>query len=369
MRALAFPLACALLVAGCGQSQATADQSNSSADAVTDVTVVPAMSAVLSTQVALPGQFVPFESVDLYPKVQAFIETITVDRGAHVRTGQVLVRLSAPEIAALQAQAAAGYRAASAKLASDRATYERLATAAKTPGIVAENDVDVARQLAAASAGQAQSAAAAVRSARDMAGYLTIRAPFDGVITARNLHPGAIAAASGVPILQLAKADRLRLTVAVPANDIQGAAVGQPITFTTPSAPGRTFTATIARMAQAVDPRTRTMMVEADVAGTGELTAGSFVSVNWPITRSYPTLRVPPSAIANDQQRQFVIKVTGGTARWVDVTTGLNDKGLVEVFGDLQPGDLIAEHGTDAIRDGARVRAKRKPETAAAGAH
>jgi RND family efflux transporter MFP subunit len=357
-----------VLAAGCSASQQPADQSNSAAEVATDVTVVPVKSAVLSTHVALPGQFVPFESVDLYPKVQAFIETITVDRGSHVRAGEVLVRLSAPEIAAQQAQADASYRAANARLASDRATYERLASAAKTPGIVAENDVDVARQVAAASAAQAQSAEAGVRSARDMAGYLTIRAPFDGVVTARNLHPGAIAGpsgASGLPILQLAKADKLRLTVAVPASNIQGATVGQPLSFTTPSAPGKTFSATIARMAQAVDPRTRTMTIEADVPGTNELTAGSFVSVNWPITRSYSTLRVPPSAIANDQQRQFVIKVVGGSAKWVDVTTGLNDNGMVEVFGDLKAGDLIVEHGTDAIRDGSSVRPKRKPENAA----
>lgn len=363
MRALVFPLMAAALVAGCSPASSGSDASNnSSATAPLGVTVVPVKSATLSTKVALPGQFVAFESADLYPRIQAFVEEVTVDRGSHVRRGQVLVRLSAPEIAAQQAQAAATARAASAKLASDQATYQRLAAAAKTPGIVAENDVNVARLVAAASSAQAQSAAAAVRGARDMAGYLTIRAPFDGVITARNLHPGAIASPSGLPILQLAKAEKLRLTVAVPANDIQGAAVGQEISFTTPNAPGKQFTATIARMAQAVDARTRTMMVEADVPGSGELTAGGFVSVNWPIARSYPTLRVPPSAIANDQQRQFVIKVVGGTAKWIDVTTGLNDQGLVEIFGDLKPGDLIVEHGTDAIRDGSAVKPTRKVE-------
>jgi RND family efflux transporter MFP subunit len=366
MRVLALPLICISLLAGCSEAPTPSESSTSSATVPLEVTVVPVKSATLSTHVTLPGQFVPFESVDLYPKVQAFIETIAVDRGAHVRAGQVLVRLSAPEIAAQQAQAAASFRAASAKLASDRATYDRLSAAAKTPGIVAENDVNVARQLAASSEAQAQSAAAGMRNVRDMASYLTIRAPFDGVVTARNLHPGAIAGpsgASGLPILQLAKTERLRLTVAVPASNIQGAAVGQSLTFTTPSAPGKTFTATIARMAQAVDPRTRTMMVEADVPGTAELTAGSFVSVSWPMTRSYPTLRVPATAIANDQQRQFLIKVVGGAAKWIDVTVGVNDNGLVEVFGDLQPGDLIVERGTDAIHDGASVKSKRKAQS------
>ncbi|MDR2216023.1 MAG: efflux RND transporter periplasmic adaptor subunit [Nevskiaceae bacterium] len=363
MRVLAIAGICAALIAGCERPPQVAP--SAPPPGVAEVVVVPVESAVLSTSVALPGQFLPFESADLYPKVQAFVESIAVDRGSHVRAGDVLVRLSAPEITAQQAQAAANYRAASATLVSDRATYERLASAAaKTPGIIADNDLEVARQLAAASAAAAEAADEALRSAREMTGYLTIRAPFDGVITARNLHPGAIAGvsgASGLPILQLAKIDKLRLTVAVPASDIQGAAVGQTISFTTPSAPGKTFNAPITRMAQAVDPRTRTMMVEADVPGSAELTAGSFASVNWPITRSYPTLRVPPGTIANDQQRQFVIVVEGDIAKWVDVTTGLNDKGLVEVFGELKAGDLIVEHGTDAIRDGTTVKAARKP--------
>lgn len=364
MKPVSSVLMLAIALGACGRSEEPPKPAETIAPAgPLPVEVVPVRSEMLSTLVTLPGQFQPFESVDLYAKVTGFIEAITVDRGSRVRRGQVLVRLSAPEVAAQQAQAAGELRAASAKAASDRATYGRLASAARTPGVVAENDVDVARQLAAVGAAQAQSAAAAVRAARETAEYLTIRAPFDGVVTARNLHPGAIVgpSAGSAPILQVAKAQRLRLVVAVPASDVQNARPGQALTFTTPATPGKTYSATISRMADSVDTASRTMMVEVDVPSGDGLTAGSFASVSWPVNRSYPTLRVPPTAIANDQQRQFVIRVRNNVTQWVDVTTGRNAEGTVEVFGNLKPGDQVIQRGTDAIKDGTKVKARRAP--------
>jgi RND family efflux transporter MFP subunit len=314
--------------------------------------------------------------VDLYPKVSGFIQEIRVDRGAHVRKGDLLVRLTAPEVEAQRGQSAAAVRAAEAqlnstraKLAADRATYDRLANAAKTPGVVAENDVNVAQQTAASDAAQVQAATAnvagaqeALRNSSQLSAYLEIRAPFDGVITARNLHPGALVGPStgqaGVqPILQMVTADRLRLVIAVPENSVQSVKPGQVISFSVPTAPGHSFQAPITRMAQAVDARTRTMMVEADIANPDRnLTPGTFATVQWPIQRSAQTMRLPTTAVANDQQRQFVIRVVNGTAAWVDVTTGMTVDGTLEVFGDLHPGDLVVKRGTDAIPPGAKVK-------------
>lgn len=337
------------------------DNAPPAADAPLATDVVAVKSAVLSTKVALPAQLLPYESVDLYPKVAGFIQEIRVDRGARVKKGELLVRLTAPEVVAQQGQAQAALGAAQAKMAADRATYERLANAAQTPGVVAENDVNIARQTAATSAAQAKSAAEAAAAARQLGAYLEIRAPFDGVITARNLHPGALVGPSGQsgaqPILQMVTPDRLRLVVAVPETSVQSAKPGQPLTFTVPTLPGRTFQAPIVRMANALDNRTRTMGVEADVANpAGDLTPGMFATVQWAVTRAYPTLRAPQSAVANDQQRQFVIKVAGGVASWVDVTTGMSDDGGLEIFGKLQPGDYVVKRGTDAIRPGAKIK-------------
>jgi membrane fusion protein (multidrug efflux system) len=340
------------------------------------VDVVRVQSAFTSTKIHLPGQLLPYESVNLYPKVNGFIQDIFVDRGSRVREGQLLVRLTAPETITQIGQAAAAVRgaqdqlnSAQAKLAADRVTYERLASAAKTPGVVAENDVNVARQTASSDAALVQAAQAnvgasreAFTNARQLGAYLEIRAPFDGVITARNLQPGALvgpaAGQSGSqPILQIVTAKHLRLVVPVPENSVQGARPGGIMTFTVSTAPGRTFQAPIARMAQAVDSQTRTMMVEADVASpNAALVPGTFATIEWSVRRSYPTLRVPATAVANDQQQQFVIRVAHGTASWVDVTTGMTDGGTVEVFGDLTSGDMVVRRGTDAILPDTKVR-------------
>jgi membrane fusion protein (multidrug efflux system) len=355
---VAILLVPALLVAGCSAKDTSPAPA---ADTALAVEVAPVKSQVLATKVSLPAQLLPYESVDLYPKVAGFIQEIGVDRGSKVRKGQVLVRLTAPEVIAQQAQASAALGVAQAKLTADRATYDRLANAAKTPGVVAENDVNIARQTAASDAALVQSAAEAANAARQMGAYLTITAPFDGVITARNLHPGALVgpatSAGAQPILQMVTADRLRLVVAVPEDDIQGIKTGDPLSFTVTTAPGRPFQAPIARIAQAVDGRTRTMMVEADLPNaSGELTPGAFATVQWPVKRAYPTLRVPTTAVANDQQRQFVIRVANGTADWVDVSTGMTADGTLEVFGKLAAGDMVVKRGTDAIKPGAKIK-------------
>lgn len=364
MKTATAPVCLALLLASAGLAgceQKPAPAVSEAATGPQTVEVVAVKSALLSTKLALPAQLLPYESVDLYPKVAGFIEDIRVDRGSRVKKGDLLVRLSAPEVLAQQQQAAAGQAASDAKLASDKATYDRLTNASKTPGAVAQNDLNVAKQLVASDAAQADAAGKAAQAAKAMGAYLDIRAPFDGVITTRNLHPGALVgpATSGAqPILQLVTNHRLRLTVAVPEDNVQAAKVGQDLAFTVPSLPGQTFHAMVARMADAVDPKTRTITMEADIDNRdGRLAPGAFATVQWAIQRPQPTLRVPPTAVANDQERNFVIKVDGGKAHWVDVKTGMTADGTVEVFGALQPGDQVVRRGTDAIKDGASVQA------------
>jgi RND family efflux transporter MFP subunit len=360
MKSSVLLLMAGLTLAGCsGQQPDPAPR-----DKPQVVEVVPVASNVMESAVSLPAQLLPYESVDLFPKVAAFIQDVAVDRGAQVRKGQVLVRLNAPELAAQREQVAGVLRATEAKAAADRATYERLANAARTPGVVAENDVNIARQTAAADAAQVASARESLRNVAQQEAYLQIKAPFDGVITDRNLHPGALVgpstgAAGAKPILQMANVKRLRLTVAVPVADVQGVQVGQTATFTAPSAPGRKFEAPIVRIAQALDDRTRTMAIELDVPNPdGTLTAGEFVTVKWPVKRRDATLQVPQTAIANDQQHQFVIRVANGVTEWVDVTTGMTVDGKTEVFGGLKAGDRIVRRGSDALQAGTKVSAK-----------
>ena len=375
MKTVIVVLTLSLFICGCNGNAKPAAGKQAEADAQT-VEVVPVISQKLATVFTLPAQLVPFQTVDIYAKVTGFLDVIRVDRGSHVHKGELIIRLSAPELVAQRAQAESALRAAEAqlttaqaKLTSDNGTYLHMASAAKTPGVVAENDVMVASQTASADQGQVHSAennvAAArnaLRSVTQLESYLNIHAPFDGVVTTRNLHPGALVGpASGqsgaMPIVQIVDTTHLRLVVPVPEAYAGEMQVGQQVTFSVPAHPGETFHAPIARISHDVELNTRTMPVELDVRSTdGRLSPGSYSSVKWPVHRAAATMFVPVSAVTNDQQRTFVERVRDGKAEWVDVVTGLTVGGNVEVFGDLKPGDEVIRNATDAIRPGQQVK-------------
>jgi membrane fusion protein, multidrug efflux system len=346
------------------------------ADAPTAVSTASVESRKLQTTVMLPAQLTPYEQVDIYPKITGFVQTVTVDRGSHVHRGQLLVRLTAPEVVSQRSQAEAAVRAAEsqlataqAKLASDNGTYLHMVAAAKTPGVLAENDVSVADQTVLAdksTVGAAEQNVSAARDAlssvRQMESYLNITAPFDGIVTTRNLHPGAlIGPASGqggsLPILQIVDDSRLRLVVPVPEAEVGEMKVGQQVSFTVLAYPGQTFKAPIQRISRALDQTTRTMPVELDVLNRdARISPGSFTTVSWPLERTYPTLFVPTSAVTTDQQHTFVIRIHNDKADWVTVQTGQTVNGQIEVFGDLKPGDQVVKTASDAIRAGDSVR-------------
>jgi membrane fusion protein, multidrug efflux system len=348
-------------------------------NAPTAVSTVAVVSRKLHTTVSLPAQLIPYESVDVYPKVTGFVEAVTVDRGSHVRQGQVLVRLTAPELSSQRAQAEAAVRAAQsqlataqAKLASDNGTYLHMVAAAKTPGVIAENDVMVANQTVSADKGMVEAGEQNVTAARETLrsvsqteSYLVITAPFEGVVTSRNLHPGAlIGPASGQagaqPILQIVDERRLRLVVPVPEAQVGDLKEGQQVSFTVPAYPALPFKAPIKRISHQVDDKTRTMPVELDATNAdGKLSPGSFASVLWPVDRAYPTLFVPTTAVTTDQQHTFVIRVRDSKAEWVNVQTGQTVNGEIEVFGELKNGDQVVKAATDAIHSGDRVQVAR----------
>jgi membrane fusion protein (multidrug efflux system) len=377
---LAFIFSLTLL--GCGSSAVEQSQTNEGTDAGSPqrIATAPVESQKLDTTLSLPAQITPYEAVDLYPKVTGFIDTILVDRGSRVKAGEVIARLSAPELVAQRSQAEAGLHtaeaqlaAARAKFASDRGTYLHLAAAAQTPGVVAGNDLQVAEQTAAADNAQLEAASNNVQAEREslrgvaqLESYLEIRAPFDGVVIQRNLHPGALVGpASGQsgtqPIVQIESVSRLRVVVPVPEAYVAGVREGQQVTFNVPAYPGRTYRAPIARISHDINQNTRTMQVELDLRNAdAQVTPGTFTSVEWPIHRSYATLFVPSTAVTSDQQRTFVIRVNRGKAEWLDIKTGVTVNEKTEVFGDLQSGDVVVTNATDSIRSGTAVSAQAK---------
>jgi membrane fusion protein (multidrug efflux system) len=392
------------------QDQAAKSAASPAPSQTPTVTVAEVVSLELNRRLRLPGELQPFQDVAIYAKVPGFVESINVDRGSVVRSGQLLARLRAPELDAQRSEAEARSRAAQsqrveaaarvnsaraqrleaeAKLAAEEATYQRLKSASTTPGAVAGNDVEVSLRSVEAGrarvrlwgenekAAQAQLKALeeneralgeAARTSQNIEAYLRITAPFQGVITERNVHPGSLAGTacgqSASPMLRLQQVSRLRLVVAVPESEVTGVTSGTNVSFTVPAMPGEQFTGVVRRISHALDAKTRTMPVELDVNNSsGKLAPGMFPELMWPARRPRPSLFVPPAAVATTTERTFVIRVREGQVEWVDVKRGvaMNQPGgdLVEVFGDLAPGDQIAARGTDELRPGLRVAVKK----------
>ncbi|MBI3401200.1 MAG: efflux RND transporter periplasmic adaptor subunit [Acidobacteria bacterium] len=334
--------------------------------------VVRVISKAVDRQVKLPGEFQPYLAVPIYAKLPGFVKRVAVDRGSTVKEGQVLVTLEAPEMQAQIAEAQSKAQAlglqraeAEAKLAGAQSTYDRLKAASATPGVVAENDVIVAQKTAEAAQALVRSyedsikaAQAQVQSVKDLEQYLTLKAPFDGIITERNVHPGALVGqgAGSTPLLRLHQLSRLRLVVAVPEALVGAMVKGARVAFTVPAYPGETFYGVLNLMAHDLDEKTRSMAAELDVKNPDlRLSAGMYPEVQWPIRRPQPSLLVPPTSIVTTTERTFVIRVNNGVAQWVNVGRGARVGDLIEVFGAIKEGDTIVRRGTDEIREGAKV--------------
>jgi membrane fusion protein (multidrug efflux system) len=337
------------------------------------IELTPVVSKTISRNVELPGEFQPFLSVSLHAKVAGYVERVLVDRGSVVKQGDLLVQLSAPEMTAQIAEAESKVQAAEAdrvqaeaQLQGSQSTYERMRKAAETPGAIAGNElIQAQKQVAAAQAllnsrQRARSAAeATVQSLKDMQAYLRITAPFDGVVTDRLVHPGALAGSGTEPLLVIQQVSHLRLVVAVPEEDVGGIARGAKVGFRVPAYPERSYSGSVARLAHALDQKTRTMPVELDVFNSdGTLSPGMYPAVKWPVRRSRPALFVPKTSVVTTTERVFVIRDRDGHAEWVDVRKGAEDGDLVEVIGNLQSGEQVVRRATDEIRDGGALKNK-----------
>ncbi len=369
------------------------------------IPVVPVRKELLQHKLNLPGELVAYQNVPMHAKVEGYIKWIGVDRGSFVKKGQDLIRIFCPELdekakegAAKLASAESSFRQAQAnedatrsklveakaRCDADKLTFERLQEASKTPGAVAQNEVDLqqkavesdnarvesvkqeltgAKNLVLAEGHNVQASRQVLNSLNSMKGYLTIKAPFDGVITERNVHEGSIVAVdsgrNSPPLVRLQEKDHLRLVVAVPEDSVSGTKIGQKIEFSVPAFIGKKFYGIIARPGYALDSATRTMPVELDVPNAdGQLEPGMFATVHWLVSRPYLTLFVPASAVDADLKATYVIRVKNDVSERVDVQKGLTMEGETEISGNIHEGDLVALKATNELKTGTHLIAK-----------
>jgi len=336
------------------------------------------VSRPLDQTVILPGEFAPYLGVAIHAKVAGFVQTVEVDRGSVVKEGQLLATIVAPELTAQRAEAEAKVQTAQAQEAEAEArvtgaqsTYERMKTASATPGVIAGNELiqaekqlEAERAKATAEKSAVEAARAAVKAVQELEAYLRVTAPFSGVVTTRNVHPGALVGTgeSSVPMLELETINHLRLVVPVPEAEVGGIVKGVKVGFSVSAYPSETFAGTVTRIARSIDAKTRTMPVELDVVNkSGRLAAGMYPAVKWPIRAKQSMLLVPNSSVVSTSERMFVVRVKNGSAEWIDVKKGPTKGDLVEVRGPLHEGDTVLLRGTDEVREGTHLNVRLRP--------
>lgn len=366
------------------------------------VAAVPVTTTTLLRQDQLPGEIEAYQDVLIYPKVPGFVQWIGVDRGSVVKKDQLMVRMYAPEYLARRNEALARIAAAKAELSAessqlqdlqaalkkqkanllaDQSTYQRVYTASLVPGVIADNDVVQWSQNVEADrqdvntfikrvnakyhevAQKKEEVAAemkAFESYSDFASYLEVRAPFDGYVTERKMHVGSFVGPDGSgaypPICRVKQLNLLRIIAPVPEIDTAGVVAGASVQFSVSSFPGRMFTGTIARISNDLDKDTRTMPVELNYFNPDyAILPGMFCKVYWPTRRRETSLFVPISAVVSTPLNTFVCKIKHDMVEWVTVRKGQLMGNMVEIFGDIQAGDLVAKEGSEELANHSKV--------------
>ncbi|MDB4923527.1 efflux RND transporter periplasmic adaptor subunit [Mucilaginibacter sp.] len=343
-------------------------QSNQQPTTVSHPTSIPVFAlkkGTLNTTMSMPGVLQPYQTVDLYAKENGFIKTMTVDVGSQVHKGQLLMTLDAPEMTAALTQSQEDLHTKEAIYRGSKANYDRLLKTSKTPGTISPNDLDMAHAKMSADSSALLASKSAYQQSADLKNYLEVRAPFDGVISSRNVYPGAYVTpsdkSSNKSMLTLQEQSKLRLVVDVPEAAINYFSNKDTIHFSVKTIPGKQFAAVVNRMAGSLSNEMRSEQMQMDIPNkTKELLPGMFAQVTLQLTNAQKTFIVPQSAVTQNSQRIFVIRVLNHKAQWVGVKKGRETTDSLEVYGDLKNGDFLINNATDEIKSGAMVNTSEK---------
>lgn len=357
-------LLAATAITGCGHSEGKAETKKETAAPATIETFVLAKGHLSSTFTS-PGELIAFQQVDLYAKEASFVKKLYADVGSEVSAGQLLATLEAPELNSRLAAASSRLKSQEALYTASKANYDRLYKTSQTPGTISPNDLDQAMARMKADEAQLEAAQAASKELSIIRGYLEIRAPFNGVITTRNVNAGAYVGPSGkgseLPLFTLQEQKHLRLVVSVPEIYTGYLSNKNEVSFTVKALANQQFSGTVKRLSGALDTRLRAERIEIDVQNNKkQLLPGMIAEVSIPLPSKDSTLVVPKSAVINSTTGVFVIKDEGGKASWVSVQKGREADDKTEIFGQLTPGDKLVLSANEEIRDGSVIHSQVK---------
>ena len=317
-----------------------------------DVQVTKATRQRLVYTVTLPANISPLYQTTLYAKVSGYLKWIGPDKGDHVKKDQVVAIIDAPEVEEQYQQAVADYKI-------KKLTFERLDKVWKeSPDVIAKQDVDVAEAAYHGAKNLMQQRAAF----RD---YTKVHAPYDGIITARFADPGALiqvattSATNAIPLFTIMDLETVRIYANVPQDDSPWIKPGHThVTVTIKELPDRPFPGTITRSTLALDPSTRSLLVEVDLPNLDHtLRPGTYAEMAIDLREIPEALVLPPQAVISGPKGKSVFVISQGKAKSVPVQTGITNGKWMEIVNGLDGSEDVVVVGKRKLLDGSPVQA------------
>lgn len=342
-------------------------------DTVPLVGVVRVARAPANADLMLPGTLQPMHDASVYARSSGYVRGWYADIGAHVKAGELLAEIDAPDLDQQLSQAKSTEAQAQAALVLAKSEAERWAKLAKD-SVVTADEYDQKQSAYQSGIATVSAAHDNVRRLESLVGYERVTAPFAGVITARNVDNGSYitaAGASGAPIaagatggatelFHVARTDTMRIYIGVPQAYAPGVHPGLLADLEQEELQGRLFPGKIVRTADAVDLASRTLLTEVDVANpNGVLLPGSYVDIHFRFSRPSPPILMPATAlIFRTQGAQAAVVGTDSVAHFRSLRIGRDYGTVMEVVAGLNEGDLVVNQPSDALRDGQHVRSR-----------
>lgn len=329
--------------------------------AISTVTVEKPQLGEPTQEIVLPGNMFAYVDSPIYARTDGYLEKWYFDIGAHVKKGQLLATISSPEVDQQLAQAKAELATATANAVYAKQQAKRY-TDLLASNAVTQQDTENFVTQAASSETLVRSAQANVQRLQQLTGFEKVYAPFDGVITARGVDIGMLisagSGAGGHEMFHMADEHIMRVYVNIPQVDAPNTTPGTPADLTLNEYPGRRFTGKVVRTSNAIDPSSRTLLVEVDVPNPhGLLVPGAFTQVHFRVNVPQRTLVIPVSALMFRQEGLRVATVVNGNkAKLVPITIGQDDGRVVQVTQGLESNDLVVQNPPDSLVDGETVR-------------
>jgi RND family efflux transporter MFP subunit len=335
----------------------------------------------------LPGNIQPIAEAPVMARATGYVRKRNADIGDRVAAGQVLAEIETPELNQQVAQARAVAEQASSAVEQAQAALQQGRSNAGLARVTAERwnnlfsrgvvsrqerdtyqaqfdsqQANVQALEKAVSAGRSNLAAVQANVARleQLLDYQTVRAPFAGAITVRNVDAGALVNEGSTMLFRIAQTDRLRTYVNVPQASAAQVRPGQRAELTIPDRPGRKFAGTVRRTSGALDPSTRTLLVEIEVPNPGgALLPGMYAQVDLSLPRLDPPLVIPgDTLLVRPDGPQVAVVSADGTVHFRRIALGRDFGDRVEVLSGIAEGDRLVVNPSDVVREGTRVKAQ-----------